>query len=94
VFRESNSTMDWLANYGLSKSPIDWDYTMIDDPSSSLFFISYYDLIRSIVAHLIFIGLLNPDFNKKKIFSYIINLHKEKVLLMLLIISIMLLIKT
>jgi len=47
IFREATAVAEWLANFGLTKSPLNRDYGIIDDSSMGLFLILYYDLIGS-----------------------------------------------
>lgn len=47
IFREATVVAEWLANFGLTKSPLNRDYGIIDDPFMGLFLILYYDLIGS-----------------------------------------------
>jgi len=47
IFQEATTVAEWLSNFGLTKSPLNRDYGIINDPSLGLFLILYYDLIGS-----------------------------------------------
>jgi len=53
VYKEANSVVDWLANYGLTMSFLDRSSISFNDPPAGLYCILYYDLIRSTLPHLI-----------------------------------------
>ena len=53
VYREANSVVDWLANYGLTRDVVDMDSDVLAGPPSGLYTLLYYDLIGSIIPRLI-----------------------------------------
>ena len=48
IFKEVNTKVDWLANFGLMKCPYSKDNWIIDGPTMVLFSIFYYDLLSLI----------------------------------------------
>ena len=51
--KEAYSVVDWLANYGLTKSSFDRFYISLNDPSTSLYCSLYYEMIGSTLLCLI-----------------------------------------
>jgi hypothetical protein len=46
IFKEANTIVDWLANFGSMKCPYSKDNWIIDGPTMGLFSILYYDFIE------------------------------------------------
>jgi len=53
IYKEANSAIDWLANYGLTKNCFDRFSNSLNDPPVGLYYNLYYDLIESTLSCLI-----------------------------------------
>ena len=52
-YREANATVDWLANFELSRHPLFKKDSIINDPLEGLYWFLYYDLIGTMFPRLI-----------------------------------------